>query len=173
MPPEALLLPAVRSELRPDENGGLVAFPPVRSVLGRVATFARARWHALSAAIFVAAVAAVALIAATVSDLNWDLLAYTAVVFEDTIDTPEALHAASFGAVHLAAMHYLRDRTPPELHASAQGFYAALGTALPFGLLTPVAGWVFGVSGGTAFWAMAAIALAGTAVAEGLSKHLQ
>ena len=85
----------------------------------------------------------------------------------------QALHAASFGAVHLAAMHYLRDRTPPELHASAQGFYAALGTALPFGLLTPVAGWLYGVAGGIAFWAMAAIALAGTALAAGLSKRLQ
>ena len=51
-------------------------------------------------------------------------------------------------AVHLAATHYLRDRTPPELHASAQGFYAALGAALPFGLLTPIAGWLYGVGGG-------------------------
>jgi MFS transporter, PPP family, 3-phenylpropionic acid transporter len=83
----------------------------------------------------------------------------------------QALHAASFGAVHLAAMHYLRDRTPPELHASAQGFYAALGTALPFGLLTPVAGWLYGIGGGLAFWAMAAIALVGTALAARLSKH--
>jgi PPP family 3-phenylpropionic acid transporter len=85
----------------------------------------------------------------------------------------QALHAASFGAVHLAAMHYLRDRTPPELHASAQGFYAALGTALPFGLLTPVAGWLFGVAGGNAFWAMAAVALVGTALAAGLSSRVR
>jgi MFS transporter, PPP family, 3-phenylpropionic acid transporter len=77
----------------------------------------------------------------------------------------QALHAASFGAAHLAAMHYLRDHTPPELHASAQGFYAAIGTALPFGLLTPLAGWLYGVAGGGAFWAMAALALAGTALA--------
>jgi MFS transporter, PPP family, 3-phenylpropionic acid transporter len=77
----------------------------------------------------------------------------------------QALHAASFGAVHLAAMHYLRDHTPPELHASAQGFYAAIGTALPFGLLTPLAGWLYGVAGGGAFWAMAALALAGTMLA--------
>jgi MFS transporter, PPP family, 3-phenylpropionic acid transporter len=77
----------------------------------------------------------------------------------------QALHAASFGVVHLAAMHYLRDRTPAELHASAQGFYAAIGTALPFGLVTPVGGWLYGVTGGGAFWAMAAIALAGTALA--------
>jgi PPP family 3-phenylpropionic acid transporter len=81
----------------------------------------------------------------------------------------QALHAASFGATHLAAMYYLRDRTPPELHASAQGFYAAIGTALPFGLLTPLAGWLFGAAGGNAFWAMAALALAGTLLAARLA----
>ena len=81
----------------------------------------------------------------------------------------QALHGASFGATHLAAMHYLRDHTPPELHASAQGFYAAIGTALPFGLLTPLAGWLYGAAGGEAFWAMAALALAGTALAARLA----
>ncbi|HEX6113347.1 MAG TPA: MFS transporter [Geminicoccaceae bacterium] len=83
----------------------------------------------------------------------------------------QALHAASFGAVHLAAMYYLRDHTPPELHASAQGFYAAIGTALPFGLLTPLAGWLYGAAGGDAFWAMAALALAGTALAARLASR--
>lgn len=81
----------------------------------------------------------------------------------------QALHAASFGAVHLAAMHYLRDQTPPDLHASAQGFYAAIGTALPFGVLTPLAGWLYAAAGGGAFWAMAALALAGTALAAKLA----
>jgi PPP family 3-phenylpropionic acid transporter len=80
----------------------------------------------------------------------------------------QALHGASFGAVHLAAMHYLRDNTPPEMHASAQGFYAAIGTALPFGLLIPIAGWLYGVAGGGAFLAMTALALAGTALATAL-----
>jgi PPP family 3-phenylpropionic acid transporter len=85
----------------------------------------------------------------------------------------QALHAASFGAVHLAAMHYLREHTPPELHASAQGFYAAIGTALPFGLLTPVAGWLYGASGGLAFFPMAAIALLGTTLAAVLSSRMR
>jgi PPP family 3-phenylpropionic acid transporter len=83
----------------------------------------------------------------------------------------QALHAASFGAVHLAVMHHLRDRAPPELHATAQGFYAAIGTALPFGLLTPVAGWLFGIAGGAAFWPMAALALAGTTLAAVLAAR--
>ena len=72
----------------------------------------------------------------------------------------QALHGASFGATHLAAMHYLCDYMPPEPHASAQGFYAVIGTAPPFGLLTPLAGWLYGAGGGEAFWAMAALALA-------------
>jgi MFS transporter, PPP family, 3-phenylpropionic acid transporter len=83
----------------------------------------------------------------------------------------QALHAASFGAVHLAVMHHLRDRTPAELHASAQGFYAAIGTALPFGLLTPVAGWLYAAAGGGAFWAMAATALLGAAGAGNLYRR--
>jgi PPP family 3-phenylpropionic acid transporter len=83
----------------------------------------------------------------------------------------QALHAASFGAVHLATVHYLRDSTPPALQASAQGFYAAIGGALLSGLLTPVGGWLYGRVGGEAFWAMAAIALLGTIVAAGLMRR--
>ncbi len=74
----------------------------------------------------------------------------------------QALHGASFGAAHLAVMYQLRDRVPPELLASAQGFYAAIGTALLFGLVTPVAGWLYAAVGGRAFFAMAGLALAGS-----------
>jgi PPP family 3-phenylpropionic acid transporter len=83
----------------------------------------------------------------------------------------QALHAASFGAVHLAAVHYLRDSTPASLHASAQGFYAAIGGALLSGLLTPLGGWLYGRAGGGAFWAMAVIALAGTVLAVNLPQR--
>jgi PPP family 3-phenylpropionic acid transporter len=77
----------------------------------------------------------------------------------------QALHGASFGATYLATMHYLRDYTPAALHASAQAINASIGFALPFGLVTPIAGWLYGTVGGGAFWAMAALALAGTALA--------
>jgi PPP family 3-phenylpropionic acid transporter len=83
----------------------------------------------------------------------------------------QALHAASFGAVHLATVHYLRDHTPLELQASAQGFYAAIGGALLSGLLTPLGGWLYGHAAGEAFWAMAAIALAGTIAAVSLMRR--
>ncbi len=83
----------------------------------------------------------------------------------------QALHGASFGAVHLATMHHLRDRVPAELQASAQGFYAAIGNALLFGLVTPLAGWLYALLGGHAFFAMAALALAGTGLAIDLSAR--
>jgi PPP family 3-phenylpropionic acid transporter len=106
------------------------------------------------------------ILAGGLSAIRWVL---TALSTDLAVLVPaQALHAASFGAVHLAAMHYLRDNTPPEVHASAQGFYAAIGTALPLGLLTPVAGWLYGVAGGGAFLAMTALALAGTVLAAGL-----
>jgi PPP family 3-phenylpropionic acid transporter len=83
----------------------------------------------------------------------------------------QALHAASFGAVHLAAMHHLRDHTPQGLLATAQGFYAAIGGALLSGMLTPIGGWLYGRVGGQAFWAMALIALLGTVLALRLERR--
>lgn len=83
----------------------------------------------------------------------------------------QALHAASFGAVHLATVHYLRDQAPPELHGSAQGFYAAIGGGLLTGLITPLGGWLFGRIGGASFWSMAAIALVGTVIAAAVARR--
>jgi PPP family 3-phenylpropionic acid transporter len=79
-------------------------------------------------------------VAGALAVLRWLLTASSVAL--PTLLFAQSLHAASFGAVHLAAMHYLRDTTPAELQASAQGVYAAFGYALPFGLITPVAGWL-------------------------------
>jgi MFS transporter, PPP family, 3-phenylpropionic acid transporter len=82
----------------------------------------------------------------------------------------QALHGASFGAVHLAVMHQLRDRVPSGLLASAQGVYAAIGGAFLMGLVTPVAGWLYAGIRGRAFFAMAGLALAGTGLAAMLAR---
>lgn len=83
----------------------------------------------------------------------------------------QLLHGASFGATYLATMHYLRDHTPPALQASAQAVNASVGFALLFGLVTPVAGWLYAAAGGSAFWAMAVLALAGTVLGAALSPE--
>ncbi len=80
----------------------------------------------------------------------------------------QGLHAASFALTYLATIHYLRDVTPPELQASAQGFYAAIGLAPLFGLITPLAGWLYGMDSNAAFFAMAGLAGAGVCLALAL-----
>ncbi len=77
----------------------------------------------------------------------------------------QALHAASFALTFLATLHYLRETTPSELQASAQGFYAAVGFAPISGLISLISGWLYGAAGGQAFFVMAAMASIGTALA--------
>ena len=74
----------------------------------------------------------------------------------------QALHGASFGLTFLATLHYLRETTPQELQASAQGFYAAVGFAPLSGLISLVSGWLYGAAGGQAFFTMAVMAGMGT-----------
>ena len=74
----------------------------------------------------------------------------------------QALHAASFGLTFLVTLHYLRETTPPELQASAQGFYVAVGFAPLSGLISLASGWLYGAAGGQAFYVMAAMAVVGT-----------
>jgi PPP family 3-phenylpropionic acid transporter len=74
----------------------------------------------------------------------------------------QLLHGITFGLTFLVTIHYLRETTSPELRASAQGFYVAVGFAPFSGLLSLVSGWAYGLAGGRAFFAMAAIAAAGT-----------
>ena len=76
----------------------------------------------------------------------------------------QMLHAASFALTMVATLHYLRDTTPPELQASAQGFYVAIGFAPISGLVSLASGWLYGVAAGQAFFAMAAMAATGTAL---------
>ena len=80
----------------------------------------------------------------------------------------QALHAASFGLTFLVTIHYIRKTTPAELQASAQGFYVAVGFAPLSGLVSLISGWLYGALAGEAFFAMAAMAAAGTMLALAL-----
>jgi len=80
------------------------------------------------------------------------------------------LHGASFGLTFLVTLHFIRAITPPELQASAQGFYAAIGFAPLSGLVSLASGWLYHAAEGQAFFAMAAMAALGTALAFALPK---
>jgi PPP family 3-phenylpropionic acid transporter len=77
----------------------------------------------------------------------------------------QLLHALSFGASHLGAMHYIGARVAPRLSATAQSLYSGLvwGGFLGLGLLA--AGPLYASFGGRAYAVMVLIGLAGTLAA--------
>jgi PPP family 3-phenylpropionic acid transporter len=76
----------------------------------------------------------------------------------------QVLHAITFGAVHLGAMHFVARNAPPGLSATAQGIYAS-ASGLAMGLAMIGAGGLFAAFQGNAFFAMAAISAVGTGLA--------
>lgn len=77
----------------------------------------------------------------------------------------QALHAVSFAATHVGAMRLIYREAPPGAAAMAQTLYAATSSGLLMGAATFLSGWLYDVSGARGYWAMAAIAAAGGAVA--------
>jgi PPP family 3-phenylpropionic acid transporter len=73
----------------------------------------------------------------------------------------QLLHAGTFGASHLGAMHFMARRVPPQASASAQSLYAALSAGLGSGLVMLAAGWLYSTYGGHAYPFMALLSAAG------------
>jgi PPP family 3-phenylpropionic acid transporter len=71
----------------------------------------------------------------------------------------QALHGLTFGATHLAAMHFILRAVPPELSGTAQSLYSGPAVAVTTGIATLVAGWLYKFDGGWAFHAMAGTSL--------------
>jgi PPP family 3-phenylpropionic acid transporter len=83
----------------------------------------------------------------------------------------QALHALTFGAAHLAAMHFISSAAPPGLSATAQSLYNALAMSATIAIAVPLSGPLFEVLGGQAYYAMTALSLAGGAMALRLSRY--
>jgi PPP family 3-phenylpropionic acid transporter len=77
----------------------------------------------------------------------------------------QTLHAMSFGAAHLAAIHFLTHAVPEDRAATAQGVYAAIVAGLVLGLVTVASGPLYRTFAGGAYAAMAVLALIGAASA--------
>ncbi len=73
----------------------------------------------------------------------------------------QCLHAFSFGAAHLAAMHFLTEAMPEDRSATAQGIYSAAVAGLGLGLVTLACGPLYRSLGGEAYAVMALLALIG------------
>ena len=77
----------------------------------------------------------------------------------------------SFGAAHLAAIHFLTHAVPENRAATAQGVYAAVVAGIALGTFTLATGPLYESLAGAAYAAMAAIALAGAGGAYVLAQR--
>ena len=100
--------------------------------------------------------------------VRWTVLAQTTDLTALLI--VQLLHGITFGAVHLAAMHFVAGNAPTGLSATAQGIYAS-SSGLAMGLAMVAAGSLFAAFQGQAFFAMAAISAVGTGLVALLWLH--
>ena len=98
-------------------------------------------------------------LAAAAGMVRWTVLAATTDLA--ALIAVQALHAFTFGAAHLATMHFLFRAIPAEYSATAQSLYAGLGVGVVMGFAMIGAGALYSVAGDAAFQAMSAMALAG------------
>jgi len=93
-----------------------------------------------------------ALVAAAGGLLRWGIMAET--VAWPALVLAQALHALTFGAMHLATMRVMQASVPPAVAGTAQTMLAAgIGGAMMAGTL--VSGRVYAAFGAEVFWAMA------------------
>jgi PPP family 3-phenylpropionic acid transporter len=83
----------------------------------------------------------------------------------------QALHAFTFGAAHLGAIHFIARAMPPALSATAQSLYSAVVMGLGTGLMLLASGWLYSTFTGGAYLAMAAAALVGGTLAWRLARQ--
>ena len=82
----------------------------------------------------------------------------------------QPLHALSFAAAHLGAMHFLARAVPPDRAAMAQSLYTAVVNGIGLGVVALGAGALYAAVGGGAYLAMAAMAGVGAVLATRLVR---
>jgi len=108
------------------------------------------------------------LIAGTGATLRWTALGTTTAIAP--VFVLQLLHAASFGAMHLGAMGWIREHIAgPAVHR-ATAVYTAVAAGMALGIGMPVSGLLFERFRGDAYFAMAALAIIGTYFAWRLGR---
>ena len=98
-------------------------------------------------------------IAAIAGIVRWSVLGLTSDL--GVLVAIQLLHAFTFAAAHLAAMHFLQRAIPADNSATAQSLYAGFAMGIATGFAMIVAGQLYAIYGGAAFQAMAVVALLG------------
>ncbi|WP_142848353.1 3-phenylpropionate MFS transporter [Telmatospirillum sp. J64-1] len=103
--------------------------------------------------------------------LRWGVLGLT--TDPVALAAAQLLHAATFGAGHLAAMHFLVQAAPRAVSARAQSLYYSITTGVASGLAMLAAGPLYAAFGGASFLVMAAISVLAVAMAWRLMRRWQ
>ncbi|MGH6953443.1 MAG: MFS transporter [Alphaproteobacteria bacterium] len=113
--------------------------------------------------------AALLAIAGAAGVLRWSATAFTT---DLALLIPiQALHALTFGAAHLAAIHFLQRAAPAELSATAQSLHSAIAWNVIGGAALWVSGVLYAHLAGHAFLVMALLSAAGFAGALWLGRR--
>jgi PPP family 3-phenylpropionic acid transporter len=147
-------------------DDGLIGALWATGVIAEIALFFWAR----GAALRVGAVG-LCVIAGGAGVLRWGALALTT---DPWLLFPlQILHAATFGAQHLAAMVVLGRIAPPGQAGTAQALHAAVGVTLATGAFTLVAGPLYAAFAGGGYWAMALLCAAAVPASLALGRALK
>ena len=109
------------------------------------------------------------MLAGLAATLRWGLMAFDPVLWATAL--LQILHAMSFGAAHLAAIHFMTHAVPEDRAATAQGLYAAVVAGLVLGLVTIACGPLYRTFAGEAYAVMAVLALIGAGSAYVLMRR--
>jgi PPP family 3-phenylpropionic acid transporter len=109
------------------------------------------------------------MLAGLAASVRWGIMAFDPPLWPTAL--LQTLHAMSFGAAHLAAIHFLTHAVPEDRTATAQGVYAAIVAGLVLGTVTVACGPLYRAFAGEAYAAMALLALVGAAGAYVLMRR--
>jgi PPP family 3-phenylpropionic acid transporter len=109
------------------------------------------------------------MLAALAATLRWGVMAGDPPLWATGL--LQTLHAMSFGAAHIAAIHFLTHAVPEDRAATAQGVYAACVAGLVLGLVTIACGPLYRALAGEAYGVMAALAVLGAGAAYRLAQR--
>jgi len=111
-------------------------------------------------------------LAAIAGLIRWSVLGTTTAL--PLLIAVQGLHAFTFGAVHIAAMHHIAATVPASHGATAQSLYSSTAQGCIMAVSMLASGWLYGQFGGSAFFAMAVISAGGGLLAVPLwVKHKQ
>lgn len=100
--------------------------------------------------------------------VRWSVLASTD--WLPALIVVQILHAFTFGAAHLGAIHFIARAVPAQVSATAQSVYAAAVTGIATGGSMFVSGLLYETVAGEAYFAMAALGAVGALCAAALPR---